>query len=74
MCYAYIVYVDTITKKVGNKVYTRYLIRDSHWENRKVKHRTIMNLGTEKSDPEDAHVLASTPWFDQKYTYIRLTQ
>ena len=44
MCYAYIVYVDTITKKVGNKVYTRYLIRDSHWENGKVKHRTIANI------------------------------
>ena len=34
---------------------------------RTVHLRTIMNLGTEKSDLEDAHVLASTPWFDQKY-------
>ena len=34
---------------------------------RTVHLRTIMNLGTEKSDPEDAHVLASTPWFDQRY-------
>ncbi|MCL4480213.1 MAG: transposase [Candidatus Thermoplasmatota archaeon] len=27
--------------------------------------RQIMNLGTEKSDREDAHVLAATPWMDR---------
>ena len=37
-------YVDTITKKVGNTVYTRYLIRDSHWKNEKVRHRTIAHI------------------------------
>ena len=34
---------------------------------RTVHLRKIMNLGTEKSDPEDAHVLASTPWLDRKF-------
>lgn len=27
--------------------------------------RQIMNLGTEKSDREDAHILAATPWMDR---------
>lgn len=27
--------------------------------------RQIMNLGTEKSDREDAHILAATPWIDR---------
>ena len=34
---------------------------------RTVHLRKVMNLNTEKSDPEDAHVLASTPWYDRKY-------
>lgn len=29
--------------------------------------RMVMNLNTEKSDKEDAHILASTPWFDKHY-------
>ncbi len=44
VCITDTVYVDTITKKVDNKVYTRYLIRDSHWENGKIKHSTIANI------------------------------
>ena len=38
---------------------------------RTVHMRQVMNLGTEKSDPEDAHVLAATPWLDQKYAERR---
>jgi transposase len=34
---------------------------------RTVNQRKIMNLGKEKSDPEDAHILAATPWRDKKY-------
>ena len=42
----------------GNKV---FLI-----DSRKTFHlRQIMNLGTEKSDREDAHILAATPWIDR---------
>ncbi len=48
-------YVDTITKKVGDKVYTRYLIRDSHLENGKVKHRTIANIS--KCSPEEIQAI-----------------
>ena len=29
--------------------------------------RGVENLGKEKSDPEDAHILASTPWKSKKY-------
>ena len=29
--------------------------------------RKVMNLNKEKSDPEDAHTLASVPWHDKKY-------
>ncbi len=28
--------------------------------------RKVMNLGTEKSDREDVHVLTATPWLDRK--------
>ena len=49
------VYVDTKTKKVGKKVYTRYLIRDSHLENGKVKLRTIDNLS--KCSPEEIQAI-----------------
>lgn len=38
-------YIDTAHSKRGNKIYTRYLLRDSFRENGKVKHRTIANLG-----------------------------
>ena len=48
-------YVDTITKKVGDKVYTHYLIRDSHLENGKVKHRTIANIS--KCSPEEIQAI-----------------
>ena len=35
---------------------------------RKTLHlRKIMNLNTIKSDSEDAHILAATPWHDPKY-------
>lgn len=35
---------------------------------RRTEHmRSIMNLGKEKSDPEDAHILASVPWLDKTY-------
>ena len=50
-CIVNSVYVDTITKKIGEKVYTRYLIRDSHWENGKIRHRTIANIS--KCSPEE---------------------
>lgn len=29
--------------------------------------RKVVNLNTEKSDPEDTHILASIPWNDKKY-------
>ena len=35
---------------------------------RKTEHlRMVTNLGKEKSDPEDAHVLAELPWNDENY-------
>jgi transposase len=35
---------------------------------RRTEHlRKVMNLGKEKSDPEDAHILASVPWRDNTY-------
>ncbi len=35
---------------------------------RRTEHlRKVMNLGKEKSDPEDAHILASVPWRDITY-------
>jgi transposase len=35
---------------------------------RKTVHlRKVMNLNAEKSDPEDAHILASIPWYGRKY-------
>ena len=39
---------------------------------RRTEHmRTILNLGKEKSDPEDAHILASVPWLDKSYVERR---
>ena len=37
-------YVDSSTVKQGNKSYTRYLLRESYREGKKVRHRTIANL------------------------------
>jgi len=37
-------YVDSSTIKVGDKVYTRHLLRESYREGKTVKHRTIANL------------------------------
>lgn len=56
----YHVPVKYFLERNGFKIYTV--------DARKTVHlRKIMNLGTEKSDPEDAHVLAATPWLDRKY-------
>lgn len=46
-----------------NNNFTVYMV-----DARKTLHlRKIMNLNTIKSDSEDAHVLAATPWHDPKY-------
>ena len=37
-------YIDVGTKKVGDKVYPRYLIRESYWENGRSRQRTIANI------------------------------
>ena len=37
-------YLDTVKNKQGDKIYTRYLLRESYREGKKVKHRTIANL------------------------------
>jgi len=37
-------YVDASTVKQGEKTYTRYLLRESYREGKKVRHRTIANL------------------------------
>ena len=37
-------YVDSSTIRVGDKVYTRHLLRESYREGKTVKHRTIANL------------------------------
>ena len=37
-------HVDSCTTKVNGKKYTRHLLRESHRENGKVKHRTLANL------------------------------
>ncbi|EQD59201.1 hypothetical protein B1B_08309, partial [mine drainage metagenome] len=55
VCIVYAVYVDVITKKVGDRVYTRYLIRDSHWENGKVRHSTIANIS--RCSPEEIQAI-----------------
>ena len=54
-CIVYAVYIDTNRKKVGDKVYTRYLIRDSHWENGKIKHDTIANIS--RCSPEEIEAI-----------------
>ena len=37
-------YVESVQKKVGKKIYTSVLIRENYRENGKVKHRTITNI------------------------------
>ena len=37
-------YVDISSVRQGDKIYTRYLLRESFRENGKVRHRTIANL------------------------------
>ena len=56
----YHVTVKYFLEKKGFHVYMVDARRTAHLRN-------IMNLGTEKSDPEDAHVLAATPLIDLKY-------
>ncbi|MGD0229605.1 MAG: IS1634 family transposase [Syntrophorhabdales bacterium] len=44
-------YVDESTVRQGEKTYTRYLLRESHREGKKVRHRTIANLS--ECSPEE---------------------
>ena len=44
-------YIDASTVRQGDKTYTRYLLRESYREGKKVKHRTIANLS--KCSPEE---------------------
>ena len=55
LCTVHLVFVDIITKKVNGKTYTRYLVRDSHRENGKIKHRTIANIS--KCSPEEIQAI-----------------
>lgn len=52
---AHTVYVDVITRKIGGKTYTRYLIRDSCRENGKIRHRTIANIS--KCSPQEIQAI-----------------
>lgn len=51
-------YLDTVKNKQGDKVYTRYLLRESYREGNKVKHRTIANLSHCSPDEIEAVRLA----------------
>ena len=51
-------YLDTVKNKQGDKVYTRYLLRESYREGKKVKHRTIANLSHCSPEEIDAVRLA----------------
>jgi hypothetical protein len=51
-------YVDVSTVRLGNKSYTRYLLRESFRENGRVKHRTIANLSPCSPQEIDAIRLA----------------
>ena len=44
ICVANTVYIDVGVKKVGDKVYPRFLIRESYWENGRSRQRTIANI------------------------------
>ena len=51
-------YLDTVKNKQGDKIYTRYLLRESYREGKKVKHRTIANLSHCSPDEIEAVRLA----------------
>ena len=51
-------YLDTVKNKQGDKTYTRYLLRESYREGKKVKHRTIANLSHCSPDEIEAVRLA----------------
>ena len=51
-------YLDTVKNKQGDKTYTRYLLRESYREGKKVKHRTIANLSHCSPDEIEAIRLA----------------
>ena len=44
ICVTNTVYIDVGVKKVGDKVYPRYLLRESYWENGRSRQRTIANI------------------------------
>ena len=44
ICVTNTVYIDVGVKKVGDKIYPRYLIRESYWENGRSRQRTIANI------------------------------
>ena len=44
ICVTNTVYIDVGVKKVGDKVYPRYLLRESYWENGRSRQRTIANV------------------------------
>lgn len=48
-------HLDTSTTKQGDKTYTRYLLRESYREGKKVRHRTIANLS--KCKPEEIEAI-----------------
>lgn len=51
-------YLDIVKNKQGDKIYTRYLLRESYREGKKVKHRTIANLSHCSQDEIEAVRLA----------------
>src|SRR3990172_4501733 len=48
-------HLDTSTTKQGDKTYTRYLLRETYREGKKVRHRTIANLS--KCKPEEIEAI-----------------
>ena len=56
--YSATMYLDTVKNKQGDKTYTRYLLRESYREGKKVKHRTIANLSHCSPDEIEAVRLA----------------
>jgi hypothetical protein len=51
-------YLDSSKTKLGDKIYTRHLLRESYREGKKVKHRTIANLSHCSPDEIEAVRLA----------------
>lgn len=52
MCYSVLtMYVDESTVRQGERIYTRYLLRESYREGKKVRHRTVANLS--QCSPEE---------------------